>query len=107
EIASLRPVFQYGAWVFVFIGPAITMRAISEELRLASLEPLITAPVTEAQVVFGKFLASLGFLVLMLVPTGVFVIALELYGRPDYGELLCGYLGMVLAGSAYMASGIL
>ena len=57
--------------------------------------------------IVGKFAAALGFLALLMAPTGVFVVALELYGRPDYGELLCGYLGVLLAGCVYLASGIL
>jgi ABC-2 type transport system permease protein len=105
--ASLRSFFQVGVWVFIVIGPALSMRTISEEIRLGTLEALLTAPVSEAQVILGKFLGSLGFLLVMLLPTLVYVIALEWYGRPDYGELLCGYAGMVLLGAACLATGIL
>ena len=105
--ASLRLFFQIGVWVFFVIGPAISMRTISDELRLGSLESLMTSPVTETQVILGKFFGSFGFLILMLLPTVLFVFALERYGRPDYGELLCGYLGLLLIGAAYLASGIL
>ena len=104
--ASLRGVFELGTWMLMFICPAISMRAISEERRLGTFEMLMTCPVSEGEVIVGKFIAMLGFLVLMLVPTAVHVAALELYGRPDYGELLCGYLGMILVGSAYLASGV-
>ena len=107
ELATMRPIFEFGTWMLVFIGPAITMRAISEELRLGTLEMLMTCPVREGQVVLGKFLAAMSFLAVLLLPTAVFVLALEMYGRPDHGEVLCGYLGMTLAGSAYLASGIL
>ncbi|MDY7110596.1 MAG: ABC transporter permease [Planctomycetota bacterium] len=105
--ASLRLFFQIGVWVLFVIGPAISMRTISEELRLGTLESLLTAPITEAQIILGKFFGSLGFLVLMLLPTVLFVFALERYGRPDYGELLCGYLGLLLIGAALLASGML
>lgn len=105
--ASLRPVFEYGTWVLLFIAPAITMRAISEELRLGTLETLLTSPASAFEVILGKFVAAVGFLLVILLPTAAFVGALEIYGRPDYGELLCGYLGMMLAGSAYLASGLL
>lgn len=107
QVASLRSVFASGTWLLVLLCPAITMRSISEELRLGTFETLMTSPVSEAQVVLGKFLGSMGFLVALLAPTLMYVIALELYGRPDYGELACGYLGMLLAGAAYLASGIL
>lgn len=105
--ASLRPVFELGAWMLLFVCPAITMRAISEERRMGTFEMLMTSPISEIEVILAKFIAALGFLVIMLVPTLVYVVLLELYGRPDYGELFCGYLGMVLAGMAYLASGIL
>jgi ABC-2 type transport system permease protein len=105
--ASLRPVFELGTWMLLFICPAITMRAISEERRLGTFEMLMTCPVSEAQVIFGKFLAAIAFLVLMFVPTAAHVAVLEVYGRPDYGELLCGYLGLGLAGGVYLSAGIL
>lgn len=105
--ASLRAVFEFGVWMLLFICPAISMRAIAEERRMGTLEMLMSAPVSEVEVVLGKFFAALGFLLVMLVPTLALVWALELYGRPDYGELASGYLGMMLAGAAYLASGIL
>jgi len=107
QSASLRPTFEVITWVLLFICPAVAMRTISEELRSGTFEALMTAPVTEAEVVVGKFLGSAAFLILMLLPTGIYAVALELYGRPDYGELLCGYLGVILAGAAYLAGGIL
>jgi len=107
ELASLRAVFSGGTWLLAFIAPAVTMRLFSEEYRLGTYEALMTAPVREREVVLGKFLGALGLLVLMLVPTLIYLPALELHGRPDYGEILCGYLGLLLAGSAYLASGIL
>ena len=107
QTASLRPTFDVITWVLLFICPAVAMRTISEEFRSGTFEALMTAPVTEAEVIMGKFLGSAAFLILMLLPTGMYVVALELYGRPDYGELLCGYLGVILAGAAYLAGGIL
>lgn len=107
EIASLRSVFGMGTWMLTFIGPAVTMRLFSEELRLGTIEMLMTSPLREVEVVLGKFLGALGLLMIMLVPTGVFILALEMYGRPDYGEMAAGYLGLLLAGTAYLASGLL
>jgi ABC-2 type transport system permease protein len=104
--ASIRPVFEYGVWMLIFVCPAISMKAISEERRMGTFEMLMTCPVSEWNVILGKFFASFCFLLIMLAPTAVLVAALEIYGRPDYGELLCGYLGMALVGMAYLASGI-
>jgi ABC-2 type transport system permease protein len=105
--ASIRWIFSIGMWLLIFICPAISMRAIAEERRLGTFEMLMTCPVGETQVISGKFLAMVAFLCLMLLPTLVYVIALEWHGRPDYGELACGYLGMLLLGCTYLASGIL
>lgn len=104
--ASMRTVFELGLWLLVFVCPAISMRAITEEKRQGTYEMLMTSPVSEAQVILGKFFGALGFLAVMLLPTALLIFALELYGRPDYGEMVCGYLGLLLAGSAYLASGI-
>lgn len=105
--ASLRLVFSSGVFIFLFVAPAVSMRTLSDEYRMGTIESLLTAPVTESQIIIGKFIGALGFLVAMLVPTALYVVALETYGRPDYGELACGYLGMLLAGSAFLATGLL
>lgn len=107
EVTTLRPVFEYGTWVLLFVGPAVTMRMLSEESRTGTLEMLLTTPVREVEVILGKFAAAKMFLIVMLLPTLLYVLALEMHGRPDYGELLCGYLGVFLAGTAYVASGLL
>ncbi len=107
EPATLRPVFAFSMVAFIIVCPAITMRMVSEELRLGTIEVLFTSPLRSAELILGKFLAAVAFLAFLVAPTAIFVVALERYGRPDYGELLCGYLGVMLAGSAYLASGIL
>jgi len=105
--ASMRVLFSGAVWVLLLVAPAITMRCISEELRLGTFETLMTSPVNALQIVIGKYLGSLGYLCAALLPTAAYLIAFERYGQPDYGELACGYLGMLLAGSAFLASGVL
>jgi len=83
------------------------MRLISEELRLGTIEPLMTCPVADWEVVFGKWLAALGFFVAMLSPTILFVLLLEIYSNPEYGPILCGYLGLLLVGALYLSFGLL
>ena len=107
EIATLRPVFAFGMIVFVLVCPAVSMRLISEELRLGTIETLMTSPITTSQIIAGKFIAAMGFLAALLLPTLGFVVALEVYGRPDYGELACGYMGLLMAGGLFLSSGIL
>jgi ABC-2 type transport system permease protein len=105
--ATLNPVFQWGTWMLLFVAPAISMRAIAEEKRVGTYEMLVSCPVSERQVIAGKFLGAMLFLAAILLPTLVQVLALERYGRPDYGEMACGFFGLLLAGSAYIASGLL
>jgi ABC-2 type transport system permease protein len=107
QIASMRSVFAFSTWILAFIAPAITMRLLSEEFRLRTYETLVTAPVRATDIIVGKYLGAMGLLVAMLLPTLIYVALLEQYGRPDYGELACGYLGLIVAGSAYIASGVL
>ncbi|MCA9285579.1 MAG: ABC transporter permease subunit [Phycisphaerales bacterium] len=107
EPANLRAVLLVAGWAMVAMAPAISMRSISDELRQGTYETLATAPVGEAAIVLGKFIACVCFLLAMLAPTIVLIAMLELYGRPDYGELLCGLLGLLLAGAACMALGVL
>lgn len=105
--AGMRLVFEWGTWLLLLVCPAISMRAIAEEKRLGTYEMLMSCPVSERGVIVGKFLGGVLFLAVVLLPTLAQVAALERYGRPDYGEIACGYLGMLLAGSAYLASGLL
>lgn len=105
--ASMQKVFRWGMWILLVVCPAITMGLISEERRLGTFELLVTSPVREFEIIAGKFLGAMAFLILMLTPTLFHVALLEIYGRPDYGELACGYLGLLLAGSAYIATGLL
>jgi len=105
--ATLRLFFETATWVFLVIAPALTMRSIAEETRQGTLELLLSAPIREHQIILGKFFGALGFLVVMLLPTLLYVIPLEWYGEPDYGELACGYGGLLLSGAACLASGLL
>jgi len=103
--ASLRPFFSLSGWVLLFVAPAVSMRLISEELRTGTIEPLLTAPVSDWVVVAGKYAAALGFLIVMLAPTTIYLVVLESVSDPDYGPVLAGYLGLALAGMLYLALG--
>jgi len=105
--AQLRWTIENIVVIFLFITPLITMRLLAEEKRSGTLELLMTSPVTDAQVVLGKFLGALGLLVVLLVPTLVFPGVLARYGDPDWGPILSGYLGLFLAGACFVAVGVL
>ena len=104
--AELGSLFLTVFLVLIAVCPAIGMRLISEELRSGTIEPLLTAPVSDASVIIGKWLASWVFLVMLLAPTVVFVAMLEAWGEPDYGPILAGYAGLVLCGGLFLAISI-
>ena len=93
--------------LFLLTVPIITMRLVAEERRLRTIELLLSAPVSEAAVVFAKYLASVSLILLMLVLSGAYAIALGVLGRPEWGPIWSGYLGLFLLGAALVAVGLM
>lgn len=104
---SLVPLFFQMFVLFLLTAPIITMRLVAEERKLRTIEILLTAPVSEAQIVLAKFTASFGLLVLMLALSAAYPVVLGLYGDPDWGPIYSGYLGLALLGGALVGSGLL
>jgi ABC-2 type transport system permease protein len=104
--ASLRSFFEFTPYVLTMIIPAISMRMISEEYRSGTIEALMTAPVSDTQMVIGKYLAALAFYAVLLIATGVYLVILRLYGRPDIGASISSYLGLLLLGATFSAVGL-
>jgi len=92
--------------ILLFIIPMITMGLFSEEKRRGTIELLLTAPLTDMQVVLGKFFAAATFFLILLLSTWVPMSVLYLYGSPASGPILTAYLGMLLYGLALIAIGI-
>lgn len=106
NIASLRPYFAFLPWPFLVLIPAVTMRLWAEEQKMGTLETLLTAPVTEAEAVLGKFLASFAFLVITLFLSAILPLLLFFIGSPDWGTIIGGYLGAILLGGAFLSIGL-
>ena len=104
--ASVRPLLDSMAWLLIFAIPMLTMRALSEEFSTGTIEALMTAPVTDIEVVFGKFLGVLIFYAALLLTTLFHVILLLKFGKADLGVIFYGYVGMLLLGALYVAVGI-
>lgn len=104
--AELRAFFETLPLVFSFFIPALTMRVFSEENRSGSMETLMTLPVTDMDVVVGKYLASFVSSLTLLVPTLFYVITCRVFGRPDAGPLAGGYLGAVFLAAAFSSIGV-
>ena len=100
-----------GAWPFwyflVFLPPLLCMRLIAEEAHSGTLEYLLTAPVTDVAVVVGKFLAATAFMGVLWLSVLVYALRIDAGGvTPDWGPVLGGYLGAVLASGLFVAIGL-
>jgi ABC-2 type transport system permease protein len=105
--ASVAPLFQTIYTLLLLITPVLTMRLIAEEQRTGTIELMLTSPVRETELVIGKFLGGLGLLISMLLLTGFYPILLSIYGNPERGGIIGGYLGALLFGGAAVAIGLL
>lgn len=101
--ASLGSFFGWMPWLFLFLVPAVGMRLWADERRLGTIELLLTLPVTTAQAILGKFLASWLLLAIALAFTFPVVITVNILGDPDNGVIASGYLGSLLLAGAYLA----
>ena len=104
--SSLRSVFSTIPFIFIFFAPAITMRLLTEERKSGTIELLVTMPLSDLEIVLGKYLASLGLLVVSLIFTLPFAITIFAVGKPDTGMLVTGYVGLALMGASYIAIGV-
>jgi len=103
---TLRYTLESVSFFLMSVTPLVTMRLFAEEKKSGTMEVLMTVPVSDLQVVLGKFLGAMGFLIAMLAPTGVYVLALSLVGDPDYGAIISAYVGMLLMGGLFASIGL-
>lgn len=105
--ANIRPLLSNFSVTFLFLAPLLTMRLLAEEARTGTLELLLTQPLREVEIVVGKYLGCVAFLVFMLVMSAYFPIILLIFGNPERGPLYSGYIGVLLQGMAFLAVGLL
>jgi ABC-2 type transport system permease protein len=101
----IRPLLSNIGVVGLFLIPLITMRLFAEEKRTGTIELLATSPVSDVEVILGKWGAAMLMYMGMLVLSGLNFIFLFKYGRPDWKPLLIGYLGLLLQAGALLAIG--
>lgn len=108
--AGLDPLFASAPWVFMFLIPAITMRSFAEEISSGTIEILVTKPVSDMQIIIGKYLAALLLVAFSLIPTLLYFFSVYQLGLPkgniDTGATWGSYAGLLLLGAAYTAIGI-
>lgn len=101
-----RPLFQVLAVVLLLLVPLLTMRLLAEEKRSGTAELLFTYPLTDWNVILGKFLAALAVFVVLLAFTGIYAVATGFIAPVDWGALLTSYLGMILLGASLLSLGL-
>lgn len=108
--AGLDSFFNIAPYLFIFLIPAITMRSLAEEKKDGTFELLATRPLSDWDIVLGKFFASLAIVVLTLLPTLIYYFSVYQLGitkgNIDTGAVIGSYIGLVLLGSAFTSIGI-
>jgi ABC-2 type transport system permease protein len=102
----IRPLLSNASVIVLFLMPMITMRTYAEERRSGTMELLLTSPLTDLQIVLGKFVGALGLYAAMLGVTLLYIATLFLYGDPEWRPLIAGYLGLLLLGGSFIAIGL-
>ena len=104
--AELRQLFTWFPVLLSFFVPALTMRLFAEERKSGSIETLMTLPVNEVEVVTGKYLAALTGTLVMVLPTLLYLGPSVIFGKPDVGPVIGGYLGAIFLCACFTSIGI-
>ena len=108
--ASMDSFFGIAPWIFLFLIPAITMRSFSEENKSGTIELLVTRPITELQIILGKYFAGLIIVVLAILPTLMYYITVyqlgAVKGNVDTGAVIGSYIGLIFLAASLVSIGI-
>ncbi|HRI28681.1 MAG TPA: gliding motility-associated ABC transporter permease subunit GldF [Chitinophagales bacterium] len=108
--ATLEPLFFTAPWIFMFLVPAITMRSFSDEYKTGTMELLATRPISDMQIILGKYVASVVLILFALLPTFIYYFTIYQLGLPpgniDHGATWGSYIGLLLLGASFAAIGI-
>ena len=102
----IRPLLQNVTIMILFTLPMVTMRTYSEEKRSGTIELLLTSPLTDFEIVMGKFLGAMGLYGVMLLVTMIHIALLFVYGNPEWKPIVTAYLGVLLLGGCFVSLGL-
>lgn len=109
--ADMETLFSLGPYVFMFLIPAITMRMFSEEKRSGTIELLLTKPLTDWQIILGKYFSGFLLVIFALLPTVIYYITIYNLGNPigniDIAGVIGSYIGLVALGGVFTSIGVL
>ena len=103
----LRPLYSNIAIILLFMVPLLTMRLLSEEKKMGTIELLFTYPVRDREIILGKFGACLAVYGIMIAMTFVFPLMIFLFGNLNWGPVFSSYFGLLLMGASFISVGIL
>jgi len=98
----IRPLFLNASVILLFVLPLITMRTYSEEKRSGTIELLLTSPVSDLEIILGKFLGAMTLYAAMLGITLIHMALLFSYGNPEWKVVVTGYIGLLLMGGCFL-----
>ena len=104
--ASLQSFFGIAFWSLFFFIPAVTMALFADERKAGTLELLVTKPVTDRQIIAGKFLAAFLLICITLALTIPYYITVATIGKVDHGAVIMGYMGLLFMSAVYISIGI-
>ena len=107
EQAVFQPLVPIAGLLLLLVAPILASRAVADEIRTGTLELLLSIPLARGRLVAAKYVAVLVTMIALLVPIGLFVVLLALYGSPDWGPILTGFVGLALLAAALSAIGLL
>jgi ABC-2 type transport system permease protein len=102
----IRPLVQNVTILVLFLMPMVTMRTYAEEKRSGTIELLLTSPITDWQIILGKFLGAMSLYAAMLGVTLIHLSLLFIYGRPEWKPIVTAYLGLLLLGGCFISLGL-
>lgn len=108
--ADINPFFYLAPWLFLFLIPAITMKSFADEFNNGTIELLKTKPISNWQIVLGKFWASLLLVIIAILPTFTYVYTVSELANPvenlDFGSIIGSYIGLLFLAATYTAIGL-
>ena len=108
--STLDSLFNIAPWVFMFLIPAITMRSFSEENKTGTIELLTTRPITDIQIILGKYFAGLVLVFFAILPTLIYYFSIyqlgSVKGNIDSGAVIGSYIGLLFLGACFVSVGI-
>lgn len=102
----VAPLLMNATVIMLLVFPLITMRTYAEEKRSGTIELLLTSPLTDWQIILGKFLGALALYAVMLGVTLVHMAILFAFGNPEWKPIATGYLGLLLMGGSFLSLGL-